>query len=71
MNQSLNNFLNSLKGKPLEQANKEAESVCGIVDFFDDYKSFFHSLREWILEMDDPKIPYAGILIWWLKKHIK
>ena len=35
MNQSLNNFLNSLKGKPLEQANKEAESVCGIVDFFD------------------------------------
>lgn len=33
MNQSLNNFLNSLKGKPLEQANKEAESVCGIVDF--------------------------------------
>ena len=22
-----------------------------------------------ILEMDDPKIPYVGILIWWLKKH--
>ena len=24
-----------------------------------------------ILEMEDPKIPYVGILIWWLKKHIR
>lgn len=23
-----------------------------------------------ILEMEDPKIPYVGILIWWLKRHI-
>lgn len=26
---------------------------------------------EKILTMDDPKIPYVGILIWWLEKHIK
>ena len=43
----------------------------GIVDFMMVTNHFFHFLREWILEMDDPKIPYAGILIWWLKKHIK
>ena len=24
-----------------------------------------------IMEMDDPKMPYVGVLIWWLKKHIK
>lgn len=24
---------------------------------------------EQIKEMDDPKLPYAGILIWWLEKH--
>ena len=23
-----------------------------------------------IEEMDDPKLPYVGIMIWWLKKHI-
>lgn len=26
---------------------------------------------EKIMDMDDPKMPYVGILIWWLKKHIK
>jgi len=26
---------------------------------------------EKIQAMDDPKIPYVGILIWWLEKHIK
>ena len=35
MSLSLNDFLNSLKGKPLKQANMETEAVCGIVNFFD------------------------------------
>lgn len=26
---------------------------------------------EKITTMDDPKIPYVGILIWWLEKHIR
>ena len=24
-----------------------------------------------ILAMEDPKIPYVGMIIWWLKRHIK
>lgn len=32
---TLNEFLSSLKGKSREDANKVAESICGIVDFFD------------------------------------
>lgn len=35
MSLSLDDFLNSLKGKPLKQANMETEAICGIVDFFD------------------------------------
>ena len=31
----LNDFFSSLKGKSIEQANKETERICGIVDFFE------------------------------------
>jgi hypothetical protein len=24
-----------------------------------------------MIEMGDPKMPYVGIIIWWLKKHAK
>lgn len=45
---SLNEFLNTLSGKPIEEANRIIEGVCGIVDFFEgeDYLVSEEAIRE-------------------------
>ena len=51
----------------LDSLLRDIKKRCGTGDI-----SLYCQRRlEKIMEMDDPKIPYAGILIWWLKKHIK
>lgn len=51
----------------LESLISDVRKNCGSGDI-----SLYCQRRlEKILDMDDPKIPYVGILIWWLKKHIK
>lgn len=51
----------------LESLISDVRKNCGSGDI-----SLYCQRRlEKILDMDDPKIPYVGILVWWLKKHIK
>lgn len=51
---NLNDFLETLKGKSITQANKEIESICGIVDFFE---SEDYSISE-IIEQEN-KVEYG------------
>lgn len=51
----------------LDTLIRDIKKRCGTGDISLHYQRYL----EKIMDMDDPKIPYTGILIWWLKKHIK
>lgn len=67
---NLNGEMTSLpenRKQVLETLIRDVQKRCGTGDI-----SLYCQRRlKNILEMDDPKMPYVGIIIWWLKNHIK
>lgn len=51
----------------LESLIRDVKKNCGSGDI----SLYCQRQLEQIMKMKDPKLPYVGILIWWLKKHIK